>query len=935
MEIKARLKTIGSNEVNAVLLNDSGEEYPVFLKSLHNTIIFPALIESGYKLTGLPYGFIKDGVELNQLPIQSYECTEQEVEMMYNSIGVPVSQEELKKHIDITEVKGMAEPPTNYTIFTREDLLQYLDAYATAELDDDYMPLNYFVAPAARFSIKEYTSQEYDKYVKIISSRREMTLQKFYKLVEALKGFGLPANYTVSDVLDAYFAWGMDGLDFKMVNRTRISSPMKLSANQSLSVPIKTTTYGFVDAAQNLFTPLDQRSTPWVADANTPELLDAVTRGMQMNDTKLMKFTANSRTDITTLEGTVFNIRYNDEILVMQQRYYPSLRVKSPVNVGEFLDLKLALPINKEPMYEDALLHAMASILYKKRMPRVKVSTYDALTSSGLNPRTALAYVTTALNMNRESGGVSAKAMADPTYDIITVDDDDINAYLSGDWSHLTEEAKSIIEDIIDGVLSIDHIGDAKELDASTGASESNLYYELYAVRHVMGLSMEDIMNNIRAAGDKDDYVIFSNGTMQHKISIKPSTNQLNGYMADLRDYNIQNAEDCTFFTYITLVAKEVGDERANRHVGIEFYFANRAKKAVKEIVDDLIAQLETRVANSIPDANRQAALLRMKVPFALNRYFEIAMNGTITWPKDLGGATEPVPVALRQKAMSTLERRIENLVMFCDFTANPVSLTNIKFNAYCTNAIITPERIIPRTGCKIHEVPFYAAWYDWRSNNPDLWAQMVSMGVLSPDFIAWELRYAQEQFVQRDITRLDEKDTLMYYYNHAVSELDDYPADLDFIAIEHPLQYMYPGLFMDDDGEFNPYADCAKLPVAREGKPIVRLGLHKMITEDDYKQFLRPTQILEEPSTYIRRFTGFDAETLLAVPDALEKLPSGGTPIVVQERLQSIFVSDTKQTISYHRINELLDGRYPVVHIYNRTYILRSADGKLWEVRV
>ena len=117
MEIKARLKTIGSNEVNAVLLNDSGEEYPVFLKSLHNTIIFPALIESGYKLTGLPYGFIKDGVELNQLPIQSYECTEQEVEMMYNSIGVPVSQEELKKHIDITEVKDNAfDYHVNYTV---------------------------------------------------------------------------------------------------------------------------------------------------------------------------------------------------------------------------------------------------------------------------------------------------------------------------------------------------------------------------------------------------------------------------------------------------------------------------------------------------------------------------------------------------------------------------------------------------------------------------------------------------------------------------------------------------------------------------------------------------------------------------------------------------------------------------------------------------
>ena len=62
MEIKKRLIMPGSAEVNAVLLNDEGEEYPVFLESLHNTIIFPLLLESGYKLTSLPYGFVKNGV---------------------------------------------------------------------------------------------------------------------------------------------------------------------------------------------------------------------------------------------------------------------------------------------------------------------------------------------------------------------------------------------------------------------------------------------------------------------------------------------------------------------------------------------------------------------------------------------------------------------------------------------------------------------------------------------------------------------------------------------------------------------------------------------------------------------------------------------------------------------------------------------------------
>ena len=66
MEIKKRLRVNGNPEINAVLLNDEGEEYPVFLESLHNTIIFPELMKSGYSLISLPYGFVKNGVAFDQ-----------------------------------------------------------------------------------------------------------------------------------------------------------------------------------------------------------------------------------------------------------------------------------------------------------------------------------------------------------------------------------------------------------------------------------------------------------------------------------------------------------------------------------------------------------------------------------------------------------------------------------------------------------------------------------------------------------------------------------------------------------------------------------------------------------------------------------------------------------------------------------------------------
>ena len=100
MEIKSRLRVLNANEVNAVMLQDGNEIYPVFLKSLTNTIIFPELINSGYKLDSLPYGFVKDGTRLSDLPVENYQLSEAEEEAMYNSIGVPVDNDELKKHID-------------------------------------------------------------------------------------------------------------------------------------------------------------------------------------------------------------------------------------------------------------------------------------------------------------------------------------------------------------------------------------------------------------------------------------------------------------------------------------------------------------------------------------------------------------------------------------------------------------------------------------------------------------------------------------------------------------------------------------------------------------------------------------------------------------------------------------------------------------------
>ena len=48
-------------------------------------------------------------------------------------IGAKLDYNEIKKNVNEKEAVGRPIPPTNYTIFTKEDLFKYLDAVGSAD----------------------------------------------------------------------------------------------------------------------------------------------------------------------------------------------------------------------------------------------------------------------------------------------------------------------------------------------------------------------------------------------------------------------------------------------------------------------------------------------------------------------------------------------------------------------------------------------------------------------------------------------------------------------------------------------------------------------------------------------------------------------------------------------------------------------------------
>lgn len=914
MKITKLLYVDGSKEINAALIKDVDEEYPVFLESLHNGVYFNELLNSGYVLTGLPYNFVLNGVSIYQLPTESFEPTDQQREDMYNYIGAPLSYDELRSHIDESVAVTRETPKTEYTINTRKELLDYLDLINEVSMDDDFKPLNYFVAPEARLTIKEYMADEYAKYVQIISNRRIMSLGKYRKLFAWLQMFGMSPQATPLEVLDAYFAWGIDGVDFPIISSHKEMREAELTASNMLT-PVYRKTIGFVDSRGNMFTNPKESNVRWEPVSSNPTFIQELTATIPVGDSSVCDFQCRIQQPVTVLEGTQFNASYSNDRLIMLKRQYPTIQVISPVSTTN-IPLELASPAKQNELFERSFIEALATMLYERRRNRAKVSSYQALTVCGTNPFTAMNYIAVQDEMDKGS----------EDEDKVQVDYTHIQDFLAG--NPVGDEVADYLSGILEGRINIDNIGRAKEAEAHVTPSGS--FAEIYALHYVMGIPLQEIYNKFSAIGEDDQVIVFTNGDYNHTVQVSQLKLRVNGYLSDIQNYDLKCARECTCFNYIINVAREVGINECDRHVGIEFYSVVVRPK-VKEILDKIEAFYVDTVNAKIADAKKRDQLIALRHMFKLARFFEIALNGSCTLPDVLGGTKINVPYAESSKLMYHVARKIENIVTYCNYTVGGSTSRDMVIDMYCVNAYVTPERVIPRKGYTIHEAAFYALWNDY-SSNPALQAQMVEAGVIPQGFIPWTSRYSTEMFAARDLFNVDENDSLIYYNQRAVKEQNEFPANIEFKCTTHPIEYMFPGLSGESEDE---EITGKLLPAPREGGVIVRLGYTRELTLDMMKQYLYPEQLEEEPTQYLREFSGLAADAFVLCPDVLSKMPARvQRAITVSADNEHVYLPIEERVVDFRDIPMYAE-EYGVVNIYDRIYMFIAANGQTWEVRV
>lgn len=229
--IKARFDD--GDGLKGYIVDEDGLIQYYSMRGLYEYDIMQKLIAAGYKYYDY-YGNIElpDGSNVVSLPIETVSLSNNDKALIVELEEIAEDEASCVRYFNINLDETVEEiqfkSPDNPTIKTREEFINYLDTiHASISLGcaiDDVRPLNSFVAKEALFTIEECVENPdyFFKYLEIIDQRR---ILQNYSAFEALKknlvdqGVLSSVNASEGEILDAYYAWGVCGLNFGYISK--------------------------------------------------------------------------------------------------------------------------------------------------------------------------------------------------------------------------------------------------------------------------------------------------------------------------------------------------------------------------------------------------------------------------------------------------------------------------------------------------------------------------------------------------------------------------------------------------------------------------------------------------------------------------------------------------------------------------------------------
>lgn len=899
----------------AVLLQDKEEHYPVFLETLTNTVVCDALIESGWQLCGLPYDFRKDGRKLESLPTEEWNPSLDEEQEMWDLIGDALSQSELKERITESPDLFISMPTGQYTINTREEFLAYLYAVESTELLDDFLPINYFVHPSALFDYEEYVDISNSRYISIMENRRTMSLPKFEKMITWALHNGLKKDFEPIDLVEFYFQWGIDGLNLPVISKAREQRHIVLGAPQVTpdqvdSVVTREREIGLLTKGGEFIVPEQAQGKRW-SPKDSDSVITEKRRDMAINEVIAVELQCKAPEEIIVLETLKCTIQFNTTRLMVGSKKQRTIAARSFERAGSFVHTRFWNPAKWDAMKEDMYLKSIADTLVDKLTVKADVSSYRALLESGCSPLSALQRIYTSLSL----GEVDAINQEES----VALDYEDLQVYLQD--AFLPQERVDVIEAIMSGETNIDKTNLGARADMN--ADSSRYYKDFYAAYSVLGISPEDIHKQVMSVNKTTEVLEFGTDDQKLIIELKRIDNKFKNFKADKRAYKQQQAEEADELLYVTCVARELGSEKAKKHVAISTYCVVK-DSTVKMMLDELGEIFQEEVRDNVIGDRMQAMYFGSTMVWACGAFFDFALKGITKFPDEMGGRVISCDPKKRVEYIRYLRENIEDTVSLCD-TNTYVYDKKSYWRRYCVNAVITVDEVMPRKGYNIPETSFAAVWNDF-SNRPEMLEKLVRLGhIPNRSFVCWDRRFYTNSLCEHElgVTGMD------FYYENSENERRAYPKDKEFVAVTHPLFYRYPKL---DDGSEE---EVATINPPRDGAPLFRIGEARILTEESSKKLeeLKDLEIKDAPG--FKRFFGLDSDDFFFTKGNVSypNNKRGQSTITITDATH--FYTEEGGIKEFIEIENIDRDKYPVTNVRGRKYIICDSLGELWEVTI
>lgn len=218
MEIIKNLLQSGTRV--GVMVEDGGEIYPIPLDGLKSENAYNELKNSGYALTdAVMPEYMKNGEPISSYPSEEWTPTDDESMIFFNYLAQypPMPMKDLYAKLEIKSA-AIKFREGKYTINTREEFEKYISSIVSGTSDDDFMPVNYFVAPEARYTVEE-AFKESSKLL-TLAKRRHYSSARFEKFKDFIcKDKGV-TDITPTALIDAYMEWGLDGIQCTVIDKS-------------------------------------------------------------------------------------------------------------------------------------------------------------------------------------------------------------------------------------------------------------------------------------------------------------------------------------------------------------------------------------------------------------------------------------------------------------------------------------------------------------------------------------------------------------------------------------------------------------------------------------------------------------------------------------------------------------------------------------------